>query len=371
MRVLHVIEAIEAGVARHVADLVSHVEAEHIVVVPPQRIGGFTDLDALERMEAAGAEVELTTMRRSPLSPQNARAILRVRRLIRRRDPAVVHGHAAIGGAVARIAAARSGVPCVYTPHAVLPARAAIIAERALRPLTARVVAVSASEATSIERLGVAAVDRIVTIPNGIPLGALPPAPVDLRAMLGREGQAVPLVGTIGRLAHQKAPEVFIHSCAAVARSSPDACFVLIGDGPLRDAVAAEVTASGLGDRFLHLPGLTTAAAVLPQLDVFVLCSRYEAGPYVPLEAMHAGTPVVLTDVGGCRELIDHDRSGLLVGAGDVEATAAAVERLLADRGLRARFSERAGERVRADFDVTLMAERVGRLYEQLASDRT
>src|SRR5262249_43523111 len=95
MTVLHVLEAIEGGVARHMVNLVRHVDAEHIVVVPPERVGGVTDNAALAAIGAAGAQVEHLDMRRSPASPRTLAAVPKVNRLIARAKPDVVHGHSA------------------------------------------------------------------------------------------------------------------------------------------------------------------------------------------------------------------------------------------------------------------------------------
>ena len=367
-RVLHVVEAIEAGVARHVTDVVTHVEAEHHVLVPAARTGGFTDLSAFAAMESAGASVHLTPMRRSPVAPGNVAAAIAARRLIRRLRPDVVHGHASIGGAVGRAAATGTGVARVYTPHCLLPRRSVIAAERGLARLTDAFVAVSRSEKALIEELGVIAAGRITVIPNGIDLDRHVQARRNLRDELG-VAPGVPLIGTVCRLAPQKAPEIFLRACALVARSVDDARFVLIGDGPMRSAVAVEIEASGLGSRFLHVPGMLDADSVIPQFDVFVLPSRYEAGPYAPLEAMRARVPVVLTDVVGNRDTVSDERTGLLVPPDDPGALAAAVERILGDPELAGRLVGQAGERLAADFDVRVMAERLGRLYREVGAE--
>lgn len=365
VRVLHVTEAIEAGVARHVADVVSRVAAEHHVLVPPERSGGFTDYGALESIESAGASVHLTPMRRSPADPRNARAALIARRLIGRLRPDVVHGHASIGGAVARLAATGTPAARVYTAHGLLPRRSVIAAERALGRLTDAFVAVAPSEADLVSGLRIVPRSRITVIPNGIELEPAGPPTLDLRARLG-VGADVPLVGSVGRLAAQKAPEVLVRSFAALARST-DACFVLIGDGPLRGAVAREAGAAGLGARFLHVPGMLNAASVMSQLDVFTLASRYEAGPYSPLEAMRAGVPVVLTDVVGNRDTVLPGETGLLVPPDDPDALAGAAVRLLGDPGLGGALTAAARERLVARFDIRTMAERTEALYRQVA----
>lgn len=366
MRVLHVLEAIEAGVARHVTDVVGHVDAEHHVLVPSERVGGFTDLAAFEGMEAAGARVHLQPMRRSVVDPRNMAATAAVRRLIRRSRPDVVHGHASIGGAVARVAAAGTPSARAYTPHSLLPGRAVTVAERLLGRLTDGLVAVSATEAELIARLRIVPPKRITVIPNGIDLAAPAGGGAGLRTTLGIDPSA-PLIGSIGRLAPQKAPEVFVRACARVARRIPAARFVLIGDGPLRSLVESEVRAGGLGESFVLVPGMQRAAAAMAELDVLALASRYEAGPYVPLEAMRAGTPIVLTDVVGNRDTVVDGESGLIVPPNDPAALAAAALRLLEDAPLRERLVEGGRARLAERFDVRLMAERLERLYGSLA----
>ncbi len=368
MRILHVIEAIEAGVARHVTDVVCRVPAEHEVLVPPVRTGGFTDHAAFEAMEAAGARIHLTPMRRSVASAHNAKAVLIARRLIRAGRPDVVHGHASVGGAVARLASARTPARCAYTPNGLLPSTGVIAVERLLGRLTDAVIAVSPSEAEQIAGLRVAARDRITVIPNGIDLDRAAPPGMDLRGRLG-VGEEVPLIGTVGRLAAQKAPEVFVRACALIAQTSP-ARFVIIGDGPMRRAVADEISAAGLGERFLQVPGMLDASSVMSQLDVFALPSRYEAGPYAPLEAMRAGTPVVLSDVIGNRDTVIDGSSGLLVPPDDPGALATAIGRVIADPSLGERLRSGARERLAASFDSRLMAERLAALYAELSAQR-
>src|SRR4051812_13397230 len=164
--VLHVLEAIEGGVARHMLNVVRNVDAHHIVATPLERAGGVTDTAALESMAAAGARLELVDMRRSPTHPRKLVAVGKVQRIARRTRPDVIHGHSAIGGAVGRLAAIGSQTPCVYTPHGFFPARSAWAVERALAPLTDCLVAASKSEAEQAQQHGVAVRGRVVVIPN-------------------------------------------------------------------------------------------------------------------------------------------------------------------------------------------------------------
>jgi glycosyltransferase involved in cell wall biosynthesis len=354
--VLHVLEALEGGTARHLVDVATHATASrHHVVVPERRVGGLTDETALPRLRAAGATVHHLAMHRAPWSPANAAALARLRRLVRELRPDVVHGHSSIGGLLARLAADRGRTPVVYTANGITQVRAGRLVERGLRRRTSAFVATSDSEAEEARRLGLDRAGRVVVIPNGIPLDP-PPTSLDLRAALGVPASA-PLVGSISRLVPQKAPEDLVAALAVVLVRVPAAHAVVIGDGELAAAYEAAVDASA---------ALPDAGGVLDQLDVFVLASRFEGGPYSPLEAMRAGTPVVLTDVVGNRDAVEHGVSGLLVPPARADALGDAVVALLGDDAERARLGAAGRARVAERFDVTRMGAALDELYREL-----
>lgn len=364
--VLHVLEALEGGTARHLVDVVRHAaKTDHDVVVPPQRVGGLTDETAISRLRDAGATVHLLPMRRTPWAPRNAEAIARLVRLLRARRPDVVHGHSSIGGTLARVAASLSGlhVPRVYTPNGITQDPVGIAAERAQRRLTDRFVAVSESEGQLALRLRLTDPQRLLVVPNGIELAPAPP--VRLRELLGLDPD-VPVVATIARLVAQKAPLDFVAACGRVAAEIPEAVFVLIGGGAQADEVDGAVRALGLGRRFRRVDSLPGAAGALADVTVFALSSRFEGGPYAPLEAMRAGAACVLTDVVGSRDAIEHGVSGLLVPPADPGALAAGISLLLRDDALRRRLADAGRERVQACFDVSAMGASLDALYDEL-----
>lgn len=361
--VLHVLEALEGGTARHLGDIATHAQgARHHVVVPPRRVGGLTDETALPRLAAAGATVHRLAMHRTPWSPANAAALARLRRLVGAVQPDVVHGHSSIGGLLARLA--RAGRPTVYTPNGITGVRAGVLVERALRRRTTAFVATSPSEAAHADALGLTRGVRVAVIPNGIELEP-PPRPLDLRAHLGLP-PGTPLVGSISRLVPQKAPEDLVAALAVVLDRVPAAHAVVIGDGELADAYEAAVDATGRRDRLHRVPALDGAGGALDQLDLFVLASRFEGGPYAPLEAMRAGTPVVLTDVVGSRDAVVDGESGRLVPAGRPDLLGEAAAALLLDPAARARLGAAGRARVAERFDVRAMGDALDELYRSL-----
>lgn len=366
---LHVLEALEGGTARHLVDLVRSVAGvEHHVAIPSRRVGGLTDAAAAEHMRAAGAVIHVTEMRRSPVRHQNVLALAGLVALVGRTRPAVVHGHSSIGGVLGRVAGTAARLPRVYTPNGLARGRGPLAVERALGRLTDRFVATSAGEADFALEHRLVPSSRLVTIPNGIEVEGwvAPAATPDLRGLLGI-APGTPLVGTVSRLVAQKAPDRFTRLAGLVLAERPDAHVVLVGDGPLRDAIDSRQLPAGTARGFHHIPALADAGAALGQLDVFVLTSRFEGCPYAALEAMRGGVPVVLSDVVGNREIIIDGLSGHLVAEHDVPSMAALVLDLLADDDRRRAVGNAGRSRVRL-FDVATMGGSLAALYDDLAT---
>jgi glycosyltransferase involved in cell wall biosynthesis len=139
----------------------------------------------------------------------------------------------------------------------------------------------------------------------------------------------------------------------------------IVGDGPERPALEAEIRAAGLLQRVELAGERRDVPQLLEDADVFVLSSRSEGAPLSILEAMAAGLPVVASAVGGVPEIVDDGTTGLLVPPGDAGALAAALERLLADPALRSRLGGAGWERVRERFDLAQLRRSHLELYDR------
>ncbi len=183
--------------------------------------------------------------------------------------------------------------------------------------------------------------DRVSVSPNPAP--EMPPLPPrdQLRAEYGFEG---PTLAFAGRLMAAKALDVALSALALV----PDVRLVIVGDGPDRAALERQRDALGLGDRVRFLGGLGRDGVlrVFRAADAVLLSSRWENFPHVVVEALAVGTPVIASAVGGVPEVVRDGENGLLVPAGDSEALAAAIRRLLGDDELRARLAAAAAPSV-------------------------
>lgn len=179
-----------------------------------------------------------------------------------------------------------------------------------------------------------------------------------------RAGQG-PRIGMVARLDPIKDHRTVIAAFARFRQSHPDARLALVGDGPERGALEALAGSLDLGDSVAFLGDRSDVPEQLGLMDVFVYGTTREEGFGIVLaEAMAAGTPIVATDIGPCREVLDDGAAGLLVPAGDVEALANGLSRLFGDDGLRARLAAAAHGIATERHDLAGAGARFARLME-------
>ncbi len=351
MRVLWIVEAAGGGTARHALDLAVGLAREGVEVhlfFNPRRTDAVWRR-GWSRAKAAGVRLLPLSMRAWP-EPMDAARVFGLLRYLREYGPFdLVHGHSSKGGVLARALRRFGGPPAVYTPHAFASLRPGIAGqlaaatERVLVPYTDALIAVSPDEAAEAKRLGYPP-DRVHVIPNGLdPDGFFPLSRREARARLGLpEGARV--VGFLGRFEPQKDPLLLLEAFALVGPGFPDALLALVGGGPLAPRLKTRARSLGIDSRVRFL-GFRAPEEALPAFDLLALPSRYEGMPYVLLEALWVGLPVVATRVGGAAFVLGE--VGLLVPPGDGKALAGAIKRLLADPGERAARAEAARARAR------------------------
>ncbi|TAK04893.1 glycosyltransferase family 1 protein [Patescibacteria group bacterium] len=194
---------------------------------------------------------------------------------------------------------------------------------------------------------------RVRVVENAVDAHGLPPA-ADAAALAAR----APEILSAGRFLPWKGMAQLVAALPAIRARVPGARLTLVGDGPQRTAVEAEIARLALKDavtltgRLPHGDVLARAAAA----RVFVLYTGYEGFSHQLVEALAAGAPVVSSDAGGNAEVARHEENALVVRYGDVDALVEAVVRLLQDADLSARLAA-AGQRTAAQYTVARMTE--------------
>ena len=177
-----------------------------------------------------------------------------------------------------------------------------------------------------------------------------------------------PIVLWAGRLDPVKGLLVLINAFGDVA-SQTSAHLLLAGDGPLRLKLAKQIARLNLGARVHLLGPRTDVPGLLKIATVFVFPSRTEGLPNALLEAMAAGCPIIATDVPGCRDLITHDRTGLLVPYGDTSRLADGIRHLIRDTVMAKRLAEDASQVVNRDWHLDSTHRSYAALYEEIQAD--
>ena len=375
-RVTHVITRLELGGAQQ--NTLFCTEHHDRTRIEPELLagrGGYLDDEALAINDA---RVELVDYLRHTVSPwHDARAVVRLARHFRRRGVDLVHTHSSKAGIVGRWAAALARVPrVVHTVHgwSFNPTQSASerslyrTLERVAARMTDRLVVVAEADREKGLRAGIGRPEQYALVRSGIDLGAFA-RPVRSRDAVRRELGAGPdtlLVGTLSCLKPQKAPGDFVRAAAQARALDGRVRFVLAGDGDLRAETERLVRTLGASDVVSLLGWRRDVVDLLHAFDVFLLTSRFEGLPRAVLQAMAAGVPVVATAVDGTAEIVQHERTGLLVPPNDAPAAARAVLRMASDADLRRRLVEAARTRLGHEFDVREMVAAIDRLYLDL-----
>lgn len=195
---------------------------------------------------------------------------------------------------------------------------------------------------------------RVHVIPNGIDVAQYPP----------RAGvRPIRRIVMVANLRPEKAHEVLFAAAQIVLRRVPDLEIVIAGGGPRRAELEALASSMEIAPRVRFLGHCDDVAGLLAQCDAFVLTSRSEAFPNSVLEAMAAGLPVVASRIGGIRELIEHQRTGVLVPPGDPRALAYALLDLMQWERHAHALGEAARHAVAARYSFDRMVVAFERLY--------
>src|SRR5207244_4140922 len=214
----------------------------------------------------------------------------------------------------------------------------------------------------------IAGAEKFATVHSGIDLARFRSVQVDpavKRKELGLPPDGV-IVGTVGRLVPIKGLEWLLKAAPQVLAQFPQACFVIIGDGPLLSELKELASELGISPRVVFLGTRHDIPECLTALDLFVLPSLNEGMGRALVEAMAVGCPVVATCVGGIPDVVTDGATGLLVPPRDDRALADAILTLLRDRRLLAAYGEAAQRRVDERFDIETMVRSIERLYDEV-----
>ncbi len=314
-------------------------------------------------------------------------ALWRLYRVMRRERFTIVHCHTPKAELLGQVAARLACVPIVVDTFRGISCRSGtsrlqrrlLVAMARLAASCADLVLCQSREAMDeMVRTKFCKTERLAFLGNGIDVrefdrGRLNPFQLNaVRKELGIDSRR-PVVGFVGRLVREKGIVDLFRAMRLVRAVVPDAQLLVVGptDFDKPDAITPD-TASGFGlnDGCVFAGLRTDMPAVYGLMDVFVLPSSREGFPRAPMEAAAMGLPCVVTNIAGCREVVDDGRNGLLVPAGEPVALADAIGSLLTNRELARRMGEAGRQMALERFDEERVFASVKGAYARLLADK-
>lgn len=316
----------------------------------------------VEKMEALGVPTHQLTMN----SPLDLSAAKKLADLCRREGYDVIHAQYPRENYIA-ILAKRFGCKAkiVFTSHLIihqsLPWK---LLNRLFTPKNHRVITVCSHGRDVLLENGVAA-DRIQIVFNGVDTAAQPMADRSILSEFGI-GENEVVISILTRFSEEKGVPFLLRSIAALKKKTAVPFRVLIvGSGPDFDRDQALARELGILDRVVLTGFRSDTARILAASDIYLNSSRSEAMSFAILEALGAGLPLVVTDVGGNPELVRTGGDcGLLVPYGDEDAYAAAMQQLIEDAGLRSSLGAVSRRKAGQEFDLVNLLEVIYQIYQ-------
>ena len=342
------------------------------------------------QLEAWGIRHEpLRHATRSTAVGQDAMAFAELWQLFRRLRPDIVHTHNPKPGLYGRLAARAAGVPAVVnTVHGLYASpedrasrRAVVYAlERAASLCSGAELVQNPEDLDVLARLGVPS-HKLVLLGNGIDLQRFRPAADEdgrrrARADLGGVDVGVDdvVVGTVARLVWQKGFQELFAAAERLRDTHPNVIFVVVGgaDPDKADAISPEEQAAAARrGRIVFAGSRDDMEHVYRGFDLFVLPSYREGFPRSAMEAAATGLPVVASDIRGCRQVVSHGKTGLLVPLHDPVRLASAIEELATDSPLRWRMGAAGRHKAETEFDDRAVVSKTLEAYERVLTPAT
>jgi glycosyltransferase involved in cell wall biosynthesis len=174
------------------------------------------------------------------------------------------------------------------------------------------------------------------------------------------------VIGTIGRLNEQKGHIFLIKSAQQILEAFPECIFIIVGDGPLKQTLSAEVVEAKLENHFKFTGVLEDIPEILAAMDLFVLPSMAEGLPIALLEAMAAKKPIIATKVGAIPKVVIPNESGLLITPKNVSGLINSVTELLGNKNKARMLGENGYRLILQKFSSKIMAQKYTEVYESL-----
>lgn len=315
-----------------------------------------------------------------PISPgKDASAFISLYFYFSQLKPLIVHTHTSKAGILGRWAAYFARVPIIcHTPHGhvfwgyfgPLQTRLFILLEKMTAWITHRLIMLTAQERDDHLLYRIAPKDKFVVIHSGVDLEPFLNTGEEIKKQMRAAlsiGEEDFVIGTAGRLTSIKGQRYLLSAFSLYLQRGGQGLCILLGDGELRSELENQAKTLGISERVRFLGWRSDVAAVMSTFDIFVLPSLNEGMGKVIVEAMACSLPVIASDIGGIRDLVEPGINGLLVPAACEENLAHALMILYKQENKRVEMGRRGKEKALL-YSKGAMVEKIDHLYETLLS---
>ena len=368
IRILHIAQA-AGGVDRYIRMLLKYLDRkvfENILVCSQdfykQDYKGLVDFFE---------QIEMTRT----IGGNDLKAIKEVRNLIKKYNPDIVYAHSSKAGAIARVADIGLKNCCVYNPHgwafnmrcSAKKKMMYTVIEKVAALFCDKIICISDAEKKSALDKKICREDKLQVIFNGVDIEAYESGE---HGAIKRKDLNIPedafVVGMVGRMSPQKAPDVFVKMAKQVKDEVPNAHFIIVGNGNQEDEIRKYAEDNGFSNS-LHITGwVDNPMSYVELFDVACLLSRWEGFGLALPEYMMAGKPIVASRVDAIPNIIRNGENGLLVEVDDDIGASNAVLRIYQEKELKDKLLAQGMEDVHNRFNARRVSEEHGKLFENM-----
>lgn len=363
MRVLHVAECI-GGVDRYLRSLIKYSECENYMIL--------SQLYNKDDYAVLADHVEIMHMRHS-VGLSALFESISLRKHIKKIKPDIVYAHSSIAGAITRMACIGLKVKVIYNPHGwsfnmeTKKKKVYVFLEKLMAYFCDAIICISEAERESAIREKICNKCKLHVIYNGIDFEEY-----------NNEKNTLPIpdnavvIGMVGRICKQKAPDVFVKMAAEVQKKIPNAFFVIVGDvieGDSEERFEIEKLAKDLCVNLYITGWVTNPMSYMSTFDVGCLLSRWEGFGLAIPEYMLTGVPIVATRTDAIPYLIEDRKDGFLVEKDNWKEAATCVVELALNSSLRKEIIKNEQMTVRRRFNACRVSKESDQLYKELLEE--
>ena len=367
IRVLHVAEA-AGGVERYLQTLFKYSDKEQVenILVCSQNYD-------YKKMKSLADRVIVLKMAHQINPSSDIKVEKALRRIIKQLKPDIVYAHSSKAGALARIADLGLKNKVIYNPHgwafnmqqSSKKKEMYKWVEKISAYFCDKIVCISDAEKESALREKICKPSKLQVIYNGIDLEAIKNTIPKTKAELNIPEDAF-VVGMVGRLSKQKAPDVFVKAAKLIKDKIPNAYFLMVGDGELRGQVEEMIHKFDLDSSFLITGWVDNPTSYMKVMDVGCLLSRWEGFGLVLPEYMACGLPIIATNVDAIPNIVKDGVNGMLINKDSFVGAQKVCTRLNSDTELKDRIIASAKSMVKNKFGAKRVAKESIELYKNL-----